>query len=296
LLGVPAARVDDNRLYRTLDELLPHKEELEAHLKSRLGELFKLDYDLLLYDVTSTYFEGQANFALAQRGYSRDQRSDCKQVCIALVVTHDGMPLGYELFAGNTADVTTVETIVTTMEARHGCSQRIWVMDRGMISEENIEFLRADGRRYIVGTPKPMLKTFEAELLKSDWRQIQAGVEVKLCPAPDGGSETFILCRSRSPREGSRHRAPLRRAHRAAAGGDRRALPQAAPRPAQGRARGRPAVGPEHPGRAPVRRRGHDRRRRPRSRVLDQGQRPPRLGHAQRRLLPIAVKCHRMER
>jgi transposase len=201
LLGVPAARVDDNRLYRTLDQLLPHKAALEQHLKERLGELFDLEYDLLLYDVTSTYFEGRADFPLAQRGYSRDQRSDCKQVCIALVVSRCGMPLGYELFAGNTIDVTTVETIVTTMESRYGRSQRVWVMDRGMISEENIEFLKAGERRYIVGTPKPLLRRFEAELLASDWRKIQAGVEVKVCAAPDGGAETFILCRSRDRAE-----------------------------------------------------------------------------------------------
>jgi transposase len=201
LLGVPTARVDDNRLYRTLDQLLPHKAALEQHLKERLGELFDLEYDLLLYDVTSTYFEGRADFPLAQRGYSRDQRSDCKQVCIALVVSRCGMPLGYELFAGNTIDVTTVETIVTTMESRYGRSQRVWVMDRGMISEENIEFLKAGERRYIVGTPKPLLKRFEAELLTSDWREIQAGVEVKVCTAPDGGVETFILCRSRDRAE-----------------------------------------------------------------------------------------------
>ena len=202
LLGVPATRIDDNRLYRALDRLLPHKEELETHLTERLGELFDLEYDLLLYDMTSTYFEGQAEAnPLAQRGYSRDQRSDCKQVCIALVVSRCGMPLGYELFAGNTADVTTVETIVTTMEARYGRSQRIWVMDRGMISEANIEFLKAGERRYIVGTPKPMLRQFEAQLLDSGWHEIQAGVEVKLCPAPDGTQETFILCRSRDRTE-----------------------------------------------------------------------------------------------
>ena len=115
LLGVPADRVDDNRLYRTLDQLLPHQAKLEAHLKNRLGELFDLEYDLLMYDITSTYFEGQANFEMAQRGYSRDGRGDCKQVCIGLVVSRCGMPLGYEVFAGNTADVTTVQQIVTTM-------------------------------------------------------------------------------------------------------------------------------------------------------------------------------------
>ena len=216
LLGVPADRVDDNRLYRTLDQLLPHKAKLETHLKNRLGELFDLEYDLLMYDITSTYFEGQANFDLAQRGYSRDQRGDCKQVCIGLVVSRCGMPLGYEVFAGNTADVTTVEHIVTTMEKRYGKSDRIWVMDRGMVSDDNLDFLRAGGRRYIVGTPKSMLKKFEAELLKEDWNAIRDGLEVKLCSRPrnddeatnadkdSGGKdsaeedqETFILCRSR---------------------------------------------------------------------------------------------------
>ena len=198
LLGVPAARVDDNRLYRALDHLLPHKEALEAFLKDRLGELFDLEYDLLLYDVTSTYFEGQAKAnPLAQRGYSRDKRSDCKQICIGLVVSRCGMPLGYEVFAGNTTDVTTVEHIVETMEARYGKSDRIWVMDRGMVSEENIEFLKAGGRRYIVGTPKPMLKQFEQELLKEDWHEVRSGVEVKLCRSSDDDQETFILCRSR---------------------------------------------------------------------------------------------------
>ena len=207
LLGVPVHKVDDNRLYRGLDQLLPHKESLEKHLKHRLGELFGLEYDLLLYDVTSTYFEGRANFPLAQRGYSRDQRSDCKQVCIALVVSRCGMPLGYEVFAGNTADVTTVEHIVTTMETRYGQSDRIWVMDRGMVSEENIEFLKEGKRRYIIGTPKAMLKKFAQELLKEDWHTIRDGLEVKLCRPPrdqDNESqaesdeqETFILCRSR---------------------------------------------------------------------------------------------------
>jgi transposase len=212
LLGVPTERVDDNRLYRALDELLPHKAKLETFLKNRMGELFDLEYDLLMYDVTSTYFEGEANFDLAQRGYSRDQRGDCKQVCIGLVVSRCGMPLGYEVFSGNTADVTTVEHIVETMEARYGKSDRIWVMDRGMVSEDNIEFLREGGRRYIVGTPKAMLKKFEVELLKDDWNTIRDGLEVKLCDRPCddsdvstadensdavGGKETFILCRSR---------------------------------------------------------------------------------------------------
>jgi len=131
LLGVPAEKVYDERLYRALDKLLPHKEALEMHLKNQLGELFGLEYDLLLYDVTSTYFEGEAKRnPMAQRGYSRDKRSDCKQVCIGLVVSKCGMPLGYEVFAGNRNDVTRLREIVETMERRYGKADRIWVGDR----------------------------------------------------------------------------------------------------------------------------------------------------------------------
>jgi transposase len=202
LLGVPIDKVDDNRLYRGLDELLPHKPALETFLKERFGELFGIDYDLLLYDVTSTYFEGQANAnPLAKRGYSRDHRPDCKQVCIGLVVTRCGLPLGYEVFAGNRHDSTTLEEIVETIEARYGTAQRIWVLDRGMVSEDNIEFLKAGGRRYIVGTPKCQLKRFEQQLLSQDWHAIREGLEVKLCPCPEGSEETFVLCRSRDRRQ-----------------------------------------------------------------------------------------------
>ena len=196
LLGVPAAKVNDDRLYRTLDRLLPHKPALEKHLKQRLGELFDLDYDLLLYDVTSTYFEGAAaGNPQAQRGYSRDHRPDCKQVNIALVVSRSGLPLGYEVFAGNRSDVTTVKEIVEAMESKYGQANRIWVMDRGMVSADNVEFLQQGGRRYILGTPKSMLRKFEQQLLDSNWREVHEGLEVKLCPAP-GGEEVFILCRS----------------------------------------------------------------------------------------------------
>ena len=198
LLGVPATKVYHTRLYRALDQILPHKEELEVFLKNQLGELFELEYDLLLYDVTSTYFEGQAKAnSKAKHGYSRDKRSDCKQVCIALVVSRCGMPIGYEVFDGNRSDSTTVEEIVTTMESRYGKSNRIWVMDRGMLSEANLTFLQEDGRRYIIGTPKSMLKQFQRELLEEPWEQVREGVEVKLCPSPHGDKETFILCRSR---------------------------------------------------------------------------------------------------
>jgi transposase len=198
LVGVPAAKIYHTRLYRALDHLLAHKESLELFLKHRLGDLFQLDYDLLLYDVTSTYFEGQAEAnPKAKYGYSRDKRSDCKQVCIALVVSRCGMPIGYEVFDGNRRDSTTVEEIVTTMESRYGKSQRVWVMDRGMLSEANIKFLKKGDRRYIIGTPKSMLKQFERQLLEDSWDHVREDVDVKLCPSPNGEEETFILCRSR---------------------------------------------------------------------------------------------------
>jgi len=204
LLGIPWDRVNDNRLYRTLDKILPLKSVVESHLKRRVGQLFSPDFDLLLYDVTSTYFEGQANSnAQAQRGYSRDHRADCKQVCIGLVVTRDGFPLAYEVFAGNRADVTTVEAIVEAMEEKYGPAGRIWVMDRGMVSEENLQFLRDRGGRYLVGTPRNMLKRFEQHLLNKDWIEVQEGIEVKLVSSGDG-QETFVLCRSADRREKER--------------------------------------------------------------------------------------------
>ena len=205
LLGVPTDVVNDDRLYRALDRLLPHKRTIEQHLVTRLSELFTLDYELLLYDVTSTYFEGQAAAnPLAHRGYSRDHRPDCKQVCIALVVTREGLPLGYEVFAGNRTDVTTVEEIVGTMEARYGLAQRIWVMDRGMTSEANLAWLRASGRRYLLGTPKSELRKWtRAAADARDWMTVREGVEAKACLGPDG-AETFLLVRSIERREKER--------------------------------------------------------------------------------------------
>ena len=201
LLGVAVEQVHHRRLYEGLDHLLPHKESIEQHLKQRLGDLFDLAYDLLLYDVTSTYFEGAClGNPMAKRGYSRDSRPDCVQVCIGLVVTTDGIPLGHDVFAGNTNDSKTVETIVEAMERKYGRAGRIWVMDRGMVSEGNLEFLRKRNGFYIVGTPKAMLRQFEQHLTDKDWYEVQAGVEVKLVPGPDG-AETFILARSADRRE-----------------------------------------------------------------------------------------------
>jgi len=201
ILGVPVEKVNDDRLYRALDALLPHKAGLEQHLKERLGELFEIEYDLLLYDVTSTYFEGQCESNdQAKRGYSRDHRGDCKQVCIALVVSKCGMPFAYEIFDGNRHDSTTVEEIVVSIQSKYGSADRIWVMDRGMTSEDNIEFLKENNQRYILGTPKASLKQFENQLLEENWDTVHDGLEVKLCPCSDG-NETFILCRSAQRRE-----------------------------------------------------------------------------------------------
>ena len=196
LLGVTPKQVHTDRLYKALDQLLPHKEALEKHLRERLGELFELKCDLLLYDVTSTYFEGDLpGCPLAQRGYSRDSRPDRPQVCLGLVVTEEGFPLGYEVFAGNTHDSQTVQSVVESLEKKYGALDRVWVLDRGMVSEKNLQFLRERGGQYIVGTPKAMLRQFEQHLTDKDWTAAQAGVEVKLVPSPDGG-ETFILARS----------------------------------------------------------------------------------------------------
>ena len=174
-----------------------HKAALEAHLAQRCGELFAVQNEVLLYDVTSTYFAGQApRNPQAQRGHSRDHRADCKQVCIALVVTFDGFPLGYEVFAGNTHDSRTLQTIVVTMEARHGMLGRVWIADRGMASAANLAWLRETGRRYIVGAPKSELKRFAAEIAAPEgWHVVQHRIEVKLTRDPDTG-ETAILCRS----------------------------------------------------------------------------------------------------
>ena len=204
LLGVPFSQVNDARLYRGLDVLHAHKEQLCAHLLKRYQDWFGVEFEFLLYDVTSTYFEGQAlRNEKAARGYSRDQRPDCKQVNIGLVVTPEGLPIGYEVFAGDTADLTTVEDMVELMEKKYGQAKRIWVMDRGMISEDNIDFLRGREARYLVGTPKSQLKAFEAQLLeKEHWSEVQEGVEVKLVAHPDGGTdEQFVLCRSSARRD-----------------------------------------------------------------------------------------------
>lgn len=202
LLGVPADKVNVDRLYRALDALLPHKDALCGHLQKRYGELFGSTFDFLFYDITSTYFEGSAKGnPQAKRGYSRDGRPDCPQVCIGLVTTREGLPLAYEVFDGNRADVTTTQEMVEIMETKYGKAGRVWVMDRGMVSEDNLEYLRSSGARYLVGTPKSMLKKFEQTLLEQNWEEVRPGVEVKICTSDQGTEETFVLCRSLGRKE-----------------------------------------------------------------------------------------------
>lgn len=202
LLGVPSDKINDDRLYRALDALLPHKDELCRHLQARYGELFGTTFDFLFYDITSTYFEGNAGGnSQAQRGYSRDGRPDCPQVCLGLVASREGLPLSFEIFDGNRVDVTTLQEMIRIMETRYGKANRIWVMDRGMVSEDNLDYMRQKGARYLVGTPKSMLQKIDQELLSRNWEEVHSGVEVQLCPTPDNQKETFVLCRSQGRRE-----------------------------------------------------------------------------------------------
>jgi transposase len=204
LLGARWEKINPDRLYRGLDVLRAHKEKLCTHLMERYRDWFGVRFEFLLYDVTSTFFEGQAaQNENAARGYSRDSRPDCPQVCIGLVCTPEGLPLAFEVFPGNRTDVATVEEIVTMMEEKYGQAERVWVMDRGMVSEENLTFLRGRKARYLVGTPKTQLRHFEAALLeKEGWSEVEPGVEARLVPHPDGaGAEQFILCRSEARRQ-----------------------------------------------------------------------------------------------
>jgi len=202
ICGVREEQVNKDRLYRALDHLLPHKAALEAHLKSRIGTLFDEPFDILLYDLTSTYFEGLAEGnPQARRGYSRDHRPDCVQVVIGLVVTKSGLPLGYEVFAGNQAEPATLDEMMAKMETLYGKASRIWVFDRGVASEKNLETLRRAGGLYLVGTPRTLLRKVEAQLLEENWTRVREGIEVKRVASPDGSADTFILCRSTDRRK-----------------------------------------------------------------------------------------------
>jgi transposase len=201
LLGIEEGKINDTRLYRCLDRILPHKTKLEQHLKDRYGALFGAEFDVLLYDLTSTYVEGAAEKnPMMRRGYSRDHRPDCEQMVIALIVNSEGFPFSYETFDGNRADVSTMETILRMVERKYGKARRIWVMDRGIVSEENLAAIRKRGGQYLVGTPRSQMKQFEAELAKEDWTRVRAEVEVKKVAIPQG-EETYILCRTAGRKE-----------------------------------------------------------------------------------------------
>jgi hypothetical protein len=159
LLNIEEGKINDTRLYRCLDRILPYKTQLEQHLKQRYGELFGAEFDVLLYDLTSTYVEGAAEKnPMMARGYSRDHRPDCEQMVIALIVNTEGFPFSYETFNGNRADVSTMETILRMVERKYGTARRIWVFDRGIVSEENLAAIRKRGGQYLVGTPRSQMR------------------------------------------------------------------------------------------------------------------------------------------
>lgn len=202
LLSIAEGKLNDSRLYRCLDRLLPHKSGLERHLKQRYGELFQAEFDVLLYDLTSSYVEGAAEQnPMMRRGYSRDHRPDCEQLVLALIVNVEGFPLSYEVFNGNRADVSTLEIMMRMVERKYGQARRIWVFDRGIVSESNLAAIRKRGGQYLVGTPRSQMKHFEAELLNKDgWFQVRPEVQVKKVGTPEGG-EIFILCRTSGRKE-----------------------------------------------------------------------------------------------
>src|SRR5437588_4551643 len=201
LLEIEEGKINDTRLYRCLDRILPHKTKLEQHLKQRYGELFGAQFDVLLYDLTSTYVEGAAeNNAMMRRGYSRDHRPDCEQMVIALIVNQEGFPYSYETFDGNRGDVSTMETILRMVERKYGKARRIWVLDRGIVSEDNLAAIRKRSGQYLVGTRRSQMKQFEAELLQEDWTRVRPDVEVKRIAIPQG-EETYILCRTAGRKE-----------------------------------------------------------------------------------------------
>jgi transposase len=236
LLGVPDEAVTKDRLYRTLDRLLQAQVPIENDLKQRFGDLFQLEYDLLLYDLTSSYFEGLAEEnELAQRGYSRDHRSDCKQIVIALIVTREGFPVAHQTFAGNTRDLSTVQHIVNTIETRFGKSERVWVMDRGMIGEESLAFLSAPGRRYLLSAQRHALQEFQSDLASPGWQRLpdNPDVEVKLRQRDE---VHYLLARSKPRR--AKERAMRRRQRRGLA----KALKKLHARVSQGRLKKRDKI------------------------------------------------------
>jgi transposase len=211
LLGQDFAVAEKDRLYRCLDRILPHKDDLCRFLVERWKTLFNAQFDILLYDLTSTYFEGlcQQN-PKARHGYSRDGRPDCRQVVIALIVTVDGLPMGYEVMAGNTSDKTTLKAFRAKIEAMYGKARRVWVMDRGIPTKATLEAMRGDNVAYLVGTPRSLLSTMEKDLLDKPWETVHEGMSVKLLEQ-DG--ELYVQARSedRHKKEAAMRRRRLKR-------------------------------------------------------------------------------------
>jgi transposase len=198
LLGADYSLVEKNALYRCLDKLVEHKQALFSHLRQRWHDLFGAQFEVLLYDLTSTYFESAPPEDEADKrryGYSRDKRGDCVQVVIALIVTPDGFPLAYEVLPGNTADKTTLRAFLSRIEAQYGKAQRVWVMDRGIPTEAVLAEMRAADPpvHYLVGTPKGRLSKLEQALLDKPWQSVRQGVDVKLLA---DGQELYVLARS----------------------------------------------------------------------------------------------------
>jgi transposase len=181
LLAVDFAVAGKDRLYRCLDRILRHKDALCQHLAQRWKTLFDTSFDVLLYDLTSTYFEGLCEqIPKAKHGYSRDGRGDCRQVVIALVITPEGLPLAYEVLAGNTADKTTLRQFLARIEQRYGKARRTWIMDRGIPTEATLREMRAAGTQYLVGTPKSMLGKLDQSFADQPWQQVHEAMEVKM--------------------------------------------------------------------------------------------------------------------
>lgn len=213
LLGEDFALAQKDKPYRCLDLLPGHKEALFDFLKGRWGELFGATYDVLLYDLTSTYFESEApppgSASKKKFGYSRDHRSDCTQVVIALVVTPEGFPLAYEVYPGNTADSTTLAAFLDKIAARYGQARRTWLMDRGIPTEATLEVMRARGIQYLVGTPKGRLSKLEAALLTRPWSAARERVAVKTLPQ-EGEFYVYVESRDRVAKERAMRRRRLK--------------------------------------------------------------------------------------
>jgi transposase len=200
LLQTDFAVAEKDRLYRCLDRLLEHKAALFQHLRERWQDLFQAQFDVLLYDLTSTYIEGQGEeIPKAKYGYSRDQRFDCKQVVIALVITPEGFPLAYEVMEGNTSDRTTLRGFLDKIENSYGKARRVWVMDRGIPTEAVLEEMRSSNREifYLVGTPRSKVRLYEKKWLDLSWQKVRGSVEVKLFAE---AGELYVLAKSEGRR------------------------------------------------------------------------------------------------